>query len=499
MSLLGLDVGTTGCKAVAFDEAGAMIARAYREYPILNPKPGFYELDPNLVWSHLRDCIQEVNAEISSDPVSALAISAQGEAIIPVTKGGEALANSPISSDSRAVQQIAQLEEQLGLERIYDITGQPLSTLSTLPKIMWWKEHNQWLFQNTWKFLCYGDFVLMRFGFQPVIDYTMAARTLAFDIRTLEWSDLMLAIAGISKERLATPLPSGSIIGELPLMVEQELEFTDRVQVVTGGHDQPCAALGAGVVQPGEVLYSIGTTEAIATVTCQANKTLQQHNIPCYPHVVPDTFITLSGNQTGGRLLRWYRDVLGAAERDNAKQLERDVYDVIVEQLDDTPGQLLLLPYFSGSGSLYNDSSATGVIMGLTFDTQRKDIVKAILEGVTYEQALGLRYLRDAGIEVNHLSAVGGGARSDIWLQIKADIMDLPIKAIQIHEAASFGAVLLAGWATGVFADVSQTSQALVSIRKEFLPRPKHTSHHQSRLATYASLYPVLCHIFPAL
>lgn len=499
MSLLGLDVGTTGCKTVAFDEAGSVLAKASREYPLLNPAAGWYELDPNQVWADICKCLLEVNAQVPHDPVSALAISSQGEAVIPVARDGNVLANSPISSDGRAAPAAAYLVEQLGFERIYEITGQPASALFTLPKVLWWKEHEPALFRQTWKFLCYVDFVALRLGVEPVIDHSMAARTLAFDIRSLDWSDELLAAAEIDKNRLAKPLPSGSVIGEIPASLARKLGFAKQVQVVTGGHDQLCAALGAGVLRPGTALYSIGTTEAIVAVMRQSNPDLRQHHIPCYPHVVPDTFVALSGSQTGGRLLRWYRDELAAAERASAAQLGRDVYDVIVGQVDDAPGRLLLLPYFAGSGALHDDPAATGAVIGLTFDTQRKDLVKAILEGITYEQALSLRCLRDIGIEINQLTAVGGGAGSDTWLQIKADITNLPIQAIHTAEAASLGAALLAGWASGMYQDLLETSQKSIRIRKTFYPRADYARHYQKQLTAYADLYAALRPIYDSM
>ena len=487
-----MDVGTTGCKAVAFREDGRLLAQAYREYPLLNPEPGFYELDPDLVWENLRDCIREVNGQVADDPVSALGIAAQGEAVIPVNRNGDVLANSPVSSDSRAVQQVAQLEERLGFDQIYEITGQPPSTLYSLPKIMWWQEQNEVLFRETWKFLCYGDFVALRLGLQPVIDHSMAARTMGFDIRKQDWSDVILEAAGVDKEQLPVALPSGTVIGEIPSAIASDLGFIRGVQLVTGGHDQPCAALGAGVVQPGEVLYSIGTTEAIATITDRLNTDLKRHNIPCYPYVLPEMFITLSGNQTGGRLLRWYRDELGAAEREIASHSMQDVYDVIVDQIDDAPSNLLILPYFAGSGSLHNNPLARGAIIGLSFDTQRKDIVKAILEGITYEQALGLEYLRDMGIVPKRLRAVGGGSRSDTWLQIKADIIGIPISTVHVHETASYGAAMLAGWATSMYSDLSQTLQEVAKPQKTFYPRSEFATYYRTQLAQYAELYTVL-------
>ncbi len=499
MSLLGLDIGTTACKAVAFDEDGSALVRASREYPLLNPRPGWYELDPNQVWAAASECLREVNGQIGHDPVSALAISCQGEAVTPIGADGTVLANSPISSDSRAAPPADELIEALGFERIYEITGQPASALFTLPKVMWWQAHRPDIFQKAAKFLCYGDFATARLGLPPTIDYSMAARTMAFDIRTLEWSDELLAAGGLDKERLAAPMPSGSVIGEIPTSLAAELGFVRPVQVVTGGHDQPCAALGGGVIRPGTALYSIGTTEALVAVVDQPNADLRGQNVPCYPHVVPDTLIAMSGNQTGGRLLRWYRDELAAAERALAAAQGRDVYDVIVEQVDDAPSRLLLMPYFAGSGPLYSDLSATGLILGLTFSAKRKDIVKAILEGLTYEQALSLRCMRDVGVDIKHLTAVGGGARSDIWLQIKSDITNLPIQVIHTSEAASLGTALLAGWATGIYQDLSAAARQCVSVRKTFYPRADYARHYQKQLAIYADIYEALRPVYGAM
>ena len=496
MSLMGIDVGTTGCKVVAFDEAGTVLAEAGREYPLLNPQPGWFELEPDLVWSHICECLLAVNAQLAHDPVSALSISSQGEAVIPVTRDGKVLDNSPVSSDSRNRQQTAQLDESLGVQRLYTVTGQPLSTIYSLPKILWLRDHRPQIFDKSWKFLCYTDFVAMRLGVEPVIDYGMAARTLMFDVRSLDWSDELLAAAGIDRTKVARAVASGTIVGDIPAELAQGFGFHRPVQVVAGGHDQPCGALGAGVLETGTAMYAIGTTEALVAVTAEPHDDLLQHNVSFYPHVAPDTFITLAGNQTGGRLLRWYRDELGAAERAIAEREGRDVYDVIVEQIDDAPGELLLLPYFAGSGTLFSDPLATGAMIGLSFNSQRKDIVRAILEGLTYEQALSLRTLASLDIEINHLTAVGGGARSDKWIQIKSDITNLPIQVIHTSEAASLGVAMLAGWATGVYSDLAEAAQQVVHVRKTYLPRADRIEHYQRQLTIYAELYQALKPIY---
>ena len=499
MSLMGIDVGTTGCKVVAFDETGSVLAQAGREYPLISPQPSWYELDPDQVWDFVCDCLREVNGQLARDPVSALSLSSQGEAMTPITRDGVVLANSPISSDSRNRAQTAEMEAALGAQRIYQLTGQPMGTIYTLPKILWWRDNAPQILERAWKFLCYVDFVAYRLGVEPAIDHSMAARTLAFDVHELDWSDELLAAGGVRRDQLARPVASGTIIGEIPRSLADRLGFKGSVKVVTGGHDQPAGALGAGVLEPGRAMLSIGTTEALVTVTSRPRMEMLEYHLSCYPHAAPGLFITLGGNQTGGRLLRWYRDELAAAERSIAEASGRDVYDVIVEQIDDAPGRLLLLPYFVGSGTLFDDPSATGALIGLTFDTKRADIVRAILEGLTYEQALVLRRLKEIGVEVSHLTAIGGGSRSERWMQIKSDITDLPVSVLHTSEAASLGVAMLAGWATGVYASLAEAAEQLIKVRNTFTPRAERSAHYQQQLTMYGDLYQALRPIYRAM
>ncbi len=492
MSLLGLDIGTTGCKAIAFDENGRLLASAYREYPLLNPRPGFFELEPDLVWSYLCDCIRQINGEISGDPSTALAISAQGEAVVPVTKTGKVLAHSPVTADSRAIKQTNRLRDRLGADAIYAISGQPVHCQFSIPKITWWKENEPSLYEQTWKFLCYGDFALLRLGLDPVIDHSMAARMLGFDNRTLRWSAELLDAAGVEADKLPATQPSGTVIGEVPGAIAGDLGLQLGVQVVVGGHDQPCGALGAGVLGSGKAMYAIGTTESVVAMVQEPTPLLQRDNVPCYPHVVPGTFAALTGNQTGGRLLRWYRDELGTEVQLQAQREQRNVYDVIVDQAGEAPSGLMILPHFAGSGSVQNDPESKGAILGLTFDTRREDLVKAILEGITYEQALSIQQLQSAGIEVNELRAVGGGARSDKWLQMKADIIGTPLAAIEVSDAAGLGAALLAGWGTGTYESLEDAVERTVSIRARFEHDPQRHAGYQRQLSTYRQLYPTL-------
>jgi xylulokinase len=497
MSFLGIDVGTTGCKAVAFDAEGRILASAYREYPLLHPRPGWSELDPGVVWSRIEECLREANARLGGDPVRCLAVSCQGEAVVPVSADGRVLANSPVSFDTRTIPQVAHFARRIGAERVALLTGHPLHTMYSLPKILWWHDEQPEVFRETWKFLCYGDFVAWKLGVEPVIDHTMASRTMGFDIRARRWSAELLGIAGLEEDRLARPAPSATVIGVVPRRVAERLGLPPGVVVATGGHDQPCGALGAGVLREGTAMYAIGTTECIAPAFPAPLDGLVRDGYPCYPHVAPGLYVTLAGNFTGGALLRWYRDVLGADERRAAAASGRDVYEQIIEQITDRPSRLFVLPHFSGSGAPHNDPEARGAIVGLTFDTTREDIVKAILEGTTFELAMNLERIRERGAAVGELRAIGGGARSRTWMRMKADIMATPLVTLDVGESVCLGAALLAGRATGAYGSLEEAVERTVRVRERFAPDPGRVAFYRDRRGVYEQLYPALKPVNP--
>ena len=396
MSLLGIDVGTTGCKAVIFDAAGQNLAAARREYPLTQPQDGFWELDPELVWQQVQAAIGEV-AKAPVEPVTALAISALGEAILPINRNGMPLAAGAISADMRAINEIDLLLGQIDRETVYAITGQPATAYYSLPKMMWWQRHKPEIYAATYKFVCFGEYVLARLGLDPVMDATMAARTLAYDINDGVWSEPILDAAGIDLEKLPQVLPSGSVIGRLGTTGAERTGLSPDVVVVTGCFDQACAAFAVGVVEQGEGFHGLGTTEALALAIRKPDPSLTELNIAVIPHVVPDMLLAMAGSQTGGRLLGWFRDEFCVSDTERARRKNRDAYDLILDGMTPEPGMLMVLPHFTGSGSLDADPDSLGAILGLSFKAGRQDLAKVILNGITYEQALSLARMREKG------------------------------------------------------------------------------------------------------
>jgi len=494
MSLLGLDIGTTGCKAVVFDVEGKVLSQAYREYPLIHPQPGWAELDMDIVLRKIEESIQEASVQSKKDPIKALSISTQGEAFVPVDKKGNLLAHSPISFDNRAKDFIPWWEETLGAERIMRITGMPLHSMFTLSKVMWLRENYPDIYSRTWKFLCCEDLVIYKLGLTPTIDYSLASRTMAFDILDRKWSEEILSTANIDKSLFPDLAPSGTLVGEIPRKITNRLSLPSKVAVVTGGHDQACGALGAGVKEEKVAMDAIGTVECIASIFKEPHldKEMLEKNFACYPHVVPPFYITLAFNFTGGCLLRWFRDTLGKEEREKAKKRDEDVYSILIDEASYKPSSLFLLPHFTTTGTPYMDTASSGAVLGLSLNTSKSDLIKAILEGISFEMKYNLSLLEGIGIPISELRAIGGGAKSRKWLQLKADLYDKKVVSLQISEAASLGAAILAGVAIGEYKSIDEAVDTAVKKKEVFYPRREEAKIYQEKFQIYEDIYPTL-------
>ncbi len=494
MRLIGLDIGTTGCKAVMFDEAGSILASASREYGVSIPHPGWAEQDAEAVWRLGQDALREVIAAAGPREVAALGLSVQGEAVMPVNADGRALRPAILGMDTRTEEQNARLRERFGARQLFERTGMPVHTVNTLPKLLWLKQHEPELWARAHRFLLYEDFLIQKMTGQAVISRCLASRTQLYDIPHDCWSPEILEALELERERLASVQPSGVAVGPMRSDVAEDLGLAGRPLVVTGGHDQACGALGVGLTRPGLAMDSTGTAEVVevALDAPALNETLYEGDISVYAHTVPGLYLAMTLNHSGGLVLRWFRDTFGQEEMSEAKASGRDAYQLLLQHASPEPTSLLLLPDFAGSGTPRFDTSSKGAILGLTFATKKSDVAKAILEGLTFELCLNLDLLRDGGVSIDQLRAIGGGARSDLWLQLKADITGIPVVAPHIAEAACWGAALLAGAGAGCWADAGQVAEETLDLQRRFEPDPERKARYAQRYDLYREIYPAV-------
>jgi xylulokinase len=494
MSLLGIDVGTTGCKVIAFNTEGKILAQAYGEYPLIHPQPGWSELEPNGVWEKVSNGIRQVAAQTKADPIEAVSVACQGEAATPVSKSGEVLATAITTFDFRAAGISDEINQRLSKLEIMQITGMPLSDITTLAKLIWMQRNQTEVYRRTWKVLGFEDFVYYKLGMTPTVDYSLAARTMAFDIIQKDWSEKMLDVANVDRALFPDAAPSGAIIGEVDAKIADELGLPRGVVGVTGGHDQPCGALGAGIIHEGDVMDATGTVECIAPAFRKPviNERMIEGNFACYPHVVDGMYVTLGFVSSGGVVLRWFRDTFAQAEQAHAAATGRDVYDLLMDVMPDTPSPVILLPHFTGSGTPQLDLQSKGAILGLTLATRKGDLVKAILEGISYEIKHNLTLLQEAGVAINEIRAIGGGAKSEKWLQLKADMFGKKVVALDVSEGVCLGAAILAGTAIGKYDSIASAVAQLVKPRKTYYPREEARQLYDERLKLYAQIYPAI-------
>ncbi len=492
MSLMGVDVGSAGTKAVLFDAGGEVLAQAYREYPEMHPRPGWSELDPQRVWQAFVGVVGEVAAHSGGDPVQALTISAQGETFVPVDEHGSFLYGCILSCDGRAQQQVEELAESIGAGRIFQITGMPIHPSFTLPKLMWLRDNEPEIYRRTYKYLLWPDVICFKLGLPPRLDWSLAGRTMAFDVVQREWSAAMLQAAGIAPELLAEPIRPGEVIGSLPARAAEQLGLTTDCLVVAGGHDQPMNALGAGVIAEGLAVDGMGTVECVTVAFDKPALTeaMRAHTHCCYPHVAGDMYVTLAFTYSSGSLLRWFRDNFAEADRQRAKTQGRDVYEIILADLPEGPTGLLVVPYFAGAATPYMDAQARGAILGLTLGTDRKTFIKGLIEGLCLELRLNLESLAQAGVAVNRLRATGGGSKSPYWLQLKADITGCEVVTINVTESGCQAGAILGGVAAGVYDSVTQAVAQLVRERTVYEPDAQAHESYAHHFELYKELWP---------
>ena len=492
MSLLGIDVGTTGCKAAAFSAEGRCLALAYREYATIYPKPSWMELDSQGVLEKVWQSVGEVAAHTQEDPVSALSVSSIGEAMTPVCTDGKVLGNCILMSDNRGTEYCEKLAEQIGQEKFYDINPNILGSNYSLPKLLWLRDNEPELYERADKFLLWGGLVVFALGCEPLTSYSLANRTLLFDIRQEDWSDKLLELAGIQRSKLPKCVASGTIAGTVSDKMAVRLGLPKGVQVVVGGHDQCCNSLGAGIYEPGRAVCGIGSYECITPTYdyIPETKTMLANGLNVEHHLLKGLYVSFLYNQ-GGLLVKWFRDTFAASDK-KILNPDTDIYDALAAEMPTEPTRLLVLPYFEATGPPGFVANASGAIVGLRHSTKRGEILKAIMESETFYFLEGIQALKKLNIDSSEFVVTGGGAKSDAWLQIKADILGVPFVRPSNTECSVAGAAMLAGLASGIYNNPAEAAACFVQREKVFEPNSNRHKEYQQRYDSYRQLYPCL-------
>lgn len=492
MSLLAVDIGSSRCKAVAFALTGKILAQHSCAYAPEFPAPSHAEINPERFWQAVCHSVQAA-AKNLSDPVRALCLNSHGESFVPVNERNEAIAPAILNQDNRAVEEAVWLERTIGRKTLFEITGLVAHPMYPVPKILWLRKHQPEIFTPSVRFLTVIGYVLARLGLPPYIDYSLASRYLAFDTRQQGWSEEILAATKISPECLPVPVPAGTSLGNLPASAAGQLGLSTQTTVVIGGHDQPCGALGVGVLDSNRVADSIGTYECLLAASdqpCPTDAALAA-SLNTYCHVVPDKFVTLAYFPSG-IMTKWFHNLLYSQNGDSS-DAESIHYATLEQDAPCSPTGLCITPNLIGTCNPDFNPHARGIISGLSQNTTRSQIYKGILEGLACELSQMTDILTDAVGDFRDVYVTGGGARSVLGLRLRAALSGRRLHVTECPQAVCLGGAILAGVACGEYRTLREAVDLAVRDVSLVSPDPELAQAYSQQVKEYRRLRSAFC------
>ncbi len=493
--LIGLDIGTGGTKGLLVSPSGSVLARAFAEYPLHTPRPGWSEQRPEDWWKAAVTVLRELAREADGDRIVGIGLTGQMHGSVFLDERGRSIRPALLWNDARTGEECAELERRVGRERLQEITGNPALAGFQAPKILWLRNHEPARFAKVRRILLPKDYVRFRLTGEFATDTSDAAGTLLLDLTERDWSDEILDAIELPRDWLPTVFEGPDVTGGLHEDAARRTGIPAGTPVVGGGGDNAASAVGAGAVGSGTGLVSLGTSGVILVHSDEA-KTDPAGAIHACCHAVPSKYHLMGVVLSAGGALRWYRDTLASEETSAAKRLGRDPYELLCEEAAPVPPGaegLFFLPYLAGERTPHMDPNARGAWVGLSLAHGRPHLVRSILEGVAFALKDSLVRIQALDLSPDELRAVGGGMRSPLWRKILAAVLSVPLRRLEVEEGAPFGAALLAGVGSGVFADVGEAVTRAVHVRKDVEAPDPHLA------AAYADLYRRFTRLYPGL
>jgi xylulokinase len=486
--LLGIDVGTTAAKAALFSVDGRLQAVGQSEYPVNHVRPGWVEQNPEDWWQAVCLAIRQALSLVpdASKRVAGVAVSAQAPTLIPLNRAGQPVRPALIWMDRRAEAEAAHLDDVLGPGETYRITGNRPDAFYVASKILWFKTHEPQLHKQTHQFVQINGYINYRLTGTLTLDPVHAALLQLRDYATGEWSLVLCDLCGVEPSQFPPVLPGHHIQGEITRAAGEATGLQPGTLVMVGTVDGSAAALEAGAVNPGMAAEMTGTS----TVLLMPNGGgVTEPAFIAMPHAIPGVDLLLGAMVASGASLRWFRDQFGQLEVQAGSQMHIDPFDLLTQQAAQTSGDVIFLPYMMGERAPIWHTQARGVFFGLSLATPKAALIRAILEGTAFALRHNVDVARAAGVQIHEIRSVGGGTRSALWNQIKADVLGLPVLLPETSVGAPFGDAVLVGMGLGLYLDVSTTLHEIVRIRTRYEPDATAHQHYSALYGVFRSIY----------
>ena len=486
MKIAGLDIGTTGCKCTVFDEQGKYLGKAYRDYPVRR-KVGGHEIDVSVIMDGVYAVIREMTAQYPD--IRGIGVTSFGETFVMTDEAGNPLHPAMLYTDVRGQEECRELIGKLGEKEIAHITGLRPHEMYSIAKVMWIRKNRPEIYHAARHIFLMEDYVVYHLTGKIQIDYSLATRTMAFDIRTLDWSQEVFEAAEVDCSLMSVPVPTGTSAGEILQEAAERTGLSCETQVVSISHDQVAAAVGAGAFDGSVAVDGAGTVECLTPIYDELPDIDVMYNgyFSVVPYVIPGKYVAYAFSYTGGALIQWCVDHMAKKEKELAKEQHISVNELLERSYAEEFGAdkvsgLLVLPHFAGAATPYMDTGSKGAVIGLTTETTAAELYRGCMEGVVYEMYLNLQALQGSGIHFEKLHATGGGAHSGTWMQMKADMLNLPMTALKTADAGTVGSAMLTGIAIGLFKNLSDAAEHMVEETVTYEPRAE---MHEKYLRVY--------------
>ncbi len=494
MSLLAIDIGSSRCKGVQFSSSGETLAQCTQSYAPEFSRPSFAEMDPDTFLDAVTTVSRSICDLQHQDTIEAVCLSSHGETLIAVNSAGAPLRSAILNIDTRAVDEAAWCEQQTGRKHLFELTGQTSHTMYPVPKLLWLRKHEPELFQAGSRFLSVISYIFLRLGLPPYIDYSLASRFMAFDIRKKRWSDEVLSLLNMVEDSFPIAVLAGTIAGKLPPEAARQLGLRAGTLMIVGGHDQACGSVGVGVITSGRVFDSMGTYESIAATSDgpQISEGALAHSLNSYCHVIPEKFITLA-YFPAGIMIQWFSDLLHSSNLDGPSGGSEETHFSELELLaPEQPSDLLVVSHLIGTCNPDFNPDARGAILGLTAGSHRGHIYKGILEGIACELSTMTGIFERTLGQFTDIYATGGGTRSLLGMRLRAAMTERRFHLMRCPESVCLGGAILAAVAVGHYPTICEAVRQMVREEKVFEPDRELTRVYLPIEQRYAQLNSLL-------
>lgn len=494
--LIGVDLGTSGTKTVLFDKKGNVIASKTIEYPLYQAKNGWAEQDPEDWWHAARDTIKSVveDSGVSADDIAGLGISGQMHGLVMLDKEGKVLRRSIIWCDQRTANECAEITEKVGAERLIEITANPALTGFTASKILWVRNNQPEIYEKCAHILLPKDYVRYMLTGDFATEVSDASGMQLLDIPGRCWSREVCEKLDIDMKMLPKVYESPEVTGVVSEKAAELTGLNAGTIVVGGAGDNAAAAVGTGVVEDGKAFTTIGTSGVVFAHTDKItiDPKGRVHTFCC---AVPGAWHVMGVTQGAGLSLKWFRDNFCRSEIDTAAGMGVDPYYLMDKEAELSPigcNKLIYLPYLMGERTPHLDPDCRGVFFGLSAMHTKYDMLRAVMEGVTYSQRDSVEVLRSMGAQIDEMLACGGGGSSKLWRQMLADTYNCPVKTVVSKEGPALGVAILAAVGAGIYKSVPEACRAVIKTNPAQSPLEENVPQYESYYNVYKSLYPAL-------